>query len=108
MTPYLIVLSEGSKGKELPLAPQKKMILGRGREADFSIPEKKISRKHSAIQWNDETNEITLEDLQSLNGTYLNGKQIEDTIHLKNGDHIQVGSYIFELVLPAAKEESLD
>jgi len=45
-------------------------------------------------------NQYTLEDLNSSNGTFLNGVQVEKTSTLKEGDHIRVGrtEFVFKLL----------
>lgn len=67
--------------------------LGRGKDNEIMIKDPYISKKHLRIV-KDEGNYF-LEDLNSANGTYLNGDRIMDVVQLKNGDRIRVGQVEF-------------
>ncbi len=67
--------------------------LGRGNENKIVIKDPYISKNHLKIV-EDEGN-YYLEDLNSANGTYLNGDKIMDVVELKNGDRIRVGQVEF-------------
>lgn len=56
-----------------------------------------MSRRHAAIQWDEETQEYVLVDLSSSNGTYL---AIRDDVRLGNGDFIRLGQHLFRVDLP--------
>ena len=71
------------------------LSIGRAREADIPLLDDKVSRIHCGIRLSD--GEFYLKDLKSRNGTYVNGQRVEDTIKLKVGDRIQVGSTVFIL-----------
>lgn len=63
------------------------MIVGRSPDSDFWIEDTSISRRHFKLHLED--NEVSLEDLGSTNGTYVNGKRVKETI-LHDGDKIQI------------------
>lgn len=71
-------------------------VIGRGSESNIRIEDKFISTKHAQITMDEE--EFFLEDLESVNGTYLNGNKIEDVVKLKNGDKIGIGLLEFVFV----------
>ncbi|MBS1123860.1 MAG: diguanylate cyclase/phosphodiesterase & domain with sensor(s) [Deltaproteobacteria bacterium] len=85
---YLIVIAGTLAGKLIPLTEP--MILGRGGEADVRIvkEEMAMSRKHCRLFLVE--GEAYIEDLQSSNGTYVNGRRIVRE-RLRDGDKIQVG-----------------
>jgi pSer/pThr/pTyr-binding forkhead associated (FHA) protein len=56
-----------------------------------------MSRRHAAIQWDEEAQEYVLVDLNSSNGTYL---AIRDDVRLENGDFIRLGQHLFRVDLP--------
>lgn len=67
--------------------------LGRGNDNQIVLKDPYISKRHLIIV-EDEGN-FYLEDLNSSNGTYLNGDRIMDVVELKNGDTIRVGQVEF-------------
>lgn len=71
-------------------------FLGRGNDNDIVIKDPYISKKHLKII-KDEDN-FFLEDLNSVNGTFINGDRIMDAVKLKNGDRIRIGQVEFLFV----------
>ncbi len=70
--------------------PINKIIsLGRGENNDIVIKDPYISKNHFKIIENRKKHYI--EDLNSANGTYLNGEKIVDPVKLKNRDLIKIG-----------------
>jgi DNA-binding winged helix-turn-helix (wHTH) protein len=65
-------------------------VLGREPTVAFWIDLNSVSRRHARIVVNDET--ATIEDLGSRNGTWVNGKKIDGSARLANGDKIKIGS----------------
>lgn len=72
------------------------ITIGRSNENDVIIKDPYISKKHLSIVKDEE--EYYLEDLNSANGTYLNGDRIMDAVKLNNGDRIQFGRIEFLFV----------
>jgi two-component system, cell cycle response regulator len=68
------------------------MVLGRGREAQVRLDDAGASRAHARITPAD-GGVYVLEDLGSLNGTFVDGKRIERT-ELRSGDRINIGPNI--------------
>lgn len=64
------------------------IIIGRSPECDYVIPDRQVSRKHARVFRADDG--FYLMDLDSKNGTYLNGSSIEGPALLQDGDVIQV------------------
>lgn len=91
--PYLIIRTTG--GERRFLLTEGKNTVGRSPDCNIVINEKGVSREHFAVHVKGET--ITIEDLGSKNGTFVNGKRIK-SVELKNGDEIIAGecSLIFE------------
>jgi len=82
---------DGSK-KVLPVR-NKAAILGRRPDCDFCIPLQVVSRRH--CQLSQEVNSLKIRDLQSSNGTYVNGSKVQTEAEAKAGDHIQIGPLTF-------------
>lgn len=72
------------------------ITIGRSNENDVIIKDPYISKKHLSIVKDED--EYYLEDLNSANGTYLNGDRIMDAVKLNNGDRIQFGRIEFLFV----------
>jgi len=72
------------------------MILGRDLAADISIGETSISRRHTEFLIT--PNGITVKDLGSTNGTYVNDNKIESHVVLSDGDLIRTGSTILKFL----------
>jgi hypothetical protein len=67
----------------------RRVVLGRSRECDIRVPDANVSRRHAELRQEGATYWIV--DLDSTNGTELNGRRI-DRAKLANGDRITVGS----------------
>lgn len=63
------------------------VIVGRSPDCDLWIEDSAISRRHFKLYL--ENKEVTLEDLGSTNGTYVNGKRVKK-VPLHDGDKIQI------------------
>ncbi len=66
---------------------------GRAESNTITIRDAKVSRQHSQIQQHG--NEHVIIDLNSSNGTYVNGERVEEHV-LSNGDEIQIGDAIMQ------------
>jgi hypothetical protein len=64
------------------------MVVGRGQEAQFRLPDTGVSRRHLEITWDGRT--ALLIDLGSTNGTTVNGTPVQ-TWQLVDGDVVRVG-----------------
>ncbi|MDX8127921.1 GGDEF domain-containing protein [Methylomonas sp. OY6] len=73
LEPYLVVLSGSDQGKQYKLHHHQH-VLGREPAVDILIPDPKVSRRHGRL-WV-QNQHILLEDLNSTNGTYVNGKRV--------------------------------
>ncbi len=53
-----------------------------------------VSRSHCSIQWQDDDNQrsYTILDLNSSNGTFVNGRRVEGSSKLRDGDIVEFGS----------------
>ena len=64
------------------------------RQSDIAVPDKRLSRCHAALQYSQDQGFI-LSDLESTNGTYVNGKKLQRVYALRDGDRIRIGSSLF-------------
>jgi pSer/pThr/pTyr-binding forkhead associated (FHA) protein len=71
-------------------------VVGRGNEADLQLDHDSVSRRHAAFR-SDDDGQLVVEDLQSRNGTFVNGQPIAGRVRIAVGDRITVGSCELEL-----------
>jgi pSer/pThr/pTyr-binding forkhead associated (FHA) protein len=76
--------------KNAPVPIRKDVFLiGRGSKCDYIIEHRSVSREHAVITR--ERNGWFIEDLNSANGTWLEGEQISKH-RIENGDEIQISN----------------
>jgi pSer/pThr/pTyr-binding forkhead associated (FHA) protein len=92
--PKMIVSIDGVVIKEVQLTKER-TTLGRRPYNDVVIDNLAVSGEHAVLQMTG--NEVMLEDLNSTNGTYVNGKAVKKQ-PLQNGDTIEVGKYKIKFV----------
>ena len=92
----LVIRNGGFDGMEYPLVAEETLI-GRNPTTDVTLLDENISREHALILFDPETDVYTIEDLQSTNGTKVNGKGVRSHA-LQPGDEIQVGHTRFQFV----------
>lgn len=78
-------------------------LIGRDTECDIVISFPNVSRKHIKIVVDDKLN-VSAEDLNSLNGTEINGVKLKGDIPLENGDIIKIGSVTLKYLLEGEPE----
>lgn len=86
----MLVLQRGAEaGRRWPLDRTRTITIGRSEECEIHLPDRQVSRVHARIAWDGET--YCLEDLDSKNGTHLNGQEVRGGgIALHDGDEIQI------------------
>lgn len=88
----LTVIEGPDKGKSFQLPTDQPQLLGRSTEA-LPLSDNTVSRRHAELT--PDGNTWYLRDLQSQNGTIVNGVAIKDRIRLEPGDEIRVGATVF-------------
>jgi hypothetical protein len=73
----------------LRLLGRREVVIGRAPDCDLSVDSTGASRRHAAVRRRGDR--FTVRDLDSTNGTLVNGKPIAGERLLKPGDRIQVG-----------------
>jgi len=86
--PVLEIFSPGEEPKLFPLSGEE-VTIGRDQSNRLPIPFPNVSRRHARVIFQDE--EYRLEDLDSTNGTFVNGIRIKRCV-LRNNDQIRIGS----------------
>lgn len=71
------------------------IVLGRSRQSDLCIEDEWVSRRHCQV-WI-QSDKIWVEDLNSTNGTYVDGQSINRQVNLNLGQRIQLGKIILQV-----------
>src|SRR5215213_5447292 len=94
--PALVFLTGDLIAVPIPV-DREEVLLGRAIEADVRVNDSKVSRLQAKITsiFDPESNraDFVLTDLDSRNGTFLNGRRIQESV-LQNGDKIMIGEHI--------------
>lgn len=92
----LKILHGSNAGKEVKI-PTPKCLIGRGDDCHLKPQSDAISRKHCVIITTD--SEVVVRDLNSRNGTFVNGERVGEESLLLTGDQLRVGPLEFEMVI---------
>ncbi len=90
----LHVLSGDLEGQVLSVAPE--LVIGRSTSCDVFIPDRRMSRRHARFYVDGA--HLFVEDLESHNGTYVNGKRVA-RMQLFRSDVVRVGTSQFEVAV---------
>jgi hypothetical protein len=92
-TKVVVVRSETQAGLDFTVTDA--TVLGRSDEADIVIEDPYASEFHLRLVAQE--GGLTLHDLGSTNGTYLNGRRVTAPTELRRGDAVQVGKTVMEV-----------
>jgi ABC-type multidrug transport system ATPase subunit len=89
--------STPKKGKDISslLATKKEVVIGRSSDCDLVLEDVMVSRRHARIQQKD--GKVWIEDLNSSNGVYINGKKINSKQQVTEKDKVRIGLFSFSL-----------
>ena len=110
LTPTFVTAPEGAYislafGTEVErhwlLERERPLTIGRHADCGICLPDRRVSSRHAQIRWAD--GHYLLTDLNSKNGTYINGRRITAPTPLHNGDAFQI-AFCFALLFVDASE----
>jgi len=96
----LLLVKRGPNAGSTFLLEADSTTVGRATDSDVFLDDVTVSRKHAVIERR-EDGSFFVHDAGSLNGTYVNGEQVDET-KLASGDEVQIG--MFKLVVFVAGE----
>lgn len=91
---WLIVRSGPDAGTAVEIGDEP-VVLGRQQGCDLLVRDARASRRH--LELVPEDGGVRLNDLGSANGTYLDGRKVEQTVLLEGGEEIRIGAVIIEV-----------
>src|SRR5438067_1647126 len=99
-----LVIEKGKdKGKQLELRENGTFLVGRDLRTHLRLRDLQASRRHLKVTL--KGTKATLEDLDSSNGTVVNGERVR-SVELKRGDKVQVGETLIFYLEDDAHEAS--
>src|SRR4051812_19888899 len=99
----IVVVDGPNAGREFDLSGS--IVVGRDQSAGLVIDDPEASRRHASLSVEGTT--VTVEDLGSTNGTFVNGARISGSKELAGGDRVRIGTTVFELHVPQAEPEGI-
>ncbi len=100
MQVVLKVVGGKNDGREISIAVPR-FIIGRGETAHLRPASDLVSREHTVIEVKDGT--VFIVDLNSRNGTFVNGNKITAPHVARAGDSVRIGRLQFEMVIDPVK-----
>ena len=98
------LLVKVSNQREIPIKPE--MVLGRQAECDLQLTEGHASRRHAKFSFADGA--VWLEDLNSANGTFVNGTKLTGKVKLTSGDRLRFDVEEFDFKVPGTAAPAVD
>jgi hypothetical protein len=102
MSPALVIMEGPLAGQRFEVEAE--LVVGREGEG-VKIDDAELSRRHAVLRVLGTGLEI--EDLGSLNGTFVNGSRIESPTALSGGDVVKLGTTSFEIEAPAQSSATM-
>lgn len=90
---YLFIVEGPNKGRRIPIGTSP-VVIGRSAPADVVLADAQISRSHCRVCL--AMNEIIVIDLESSNGTFIDGKRLSGGGPLPVGGRLQLGAHVLE------------
>ena len=94
----IFVILGPNKGDYYPLG-RRTNVLGRDEAVPIQILDKRVSRKHMQIRFEEGDGQYYALDMKSTHGVFINGRRIFEEISLANGDEIRIGDTVLLFVL---------
>jgi pSer/pThr/pTyr-binding forkhead associated (FHA) protein len=82
-------------GRSVVVAENQRLVLGRSRDTHVNFQDPLVSRQHCEIS--NSQGKLSIFDLKSWNGTYVNGSRIDSITSLREGDRVTLGKSLFEV-----------
>jgi pSer/pThr/pTyr-binding forkhead associated (FHA) protein len=102
-----LVLHKGKNRGQVCHLQHQQTLVGRRRECDLRILSAEVSRRHCLLSVQNGC--VRVQDLDSSNGTFLNGKRVVGEQVIRPGDCLGIGSaeFIVEYELPGSPRKQL-
>jgi pSer/pThr/pTyr-binding forkhead associated (FHA) protein len=102
----LLILREPRGSRQQWVIDKSEVVLGRSEGCDVQLPGRAVSRRHARILQTD--GGYLLADLDSKNGTFVNGQEVVASYLLRDGDEIQIALAVRLLFVAAEATAPLE
>lgn len=82
------------------------LTLGRGAASDVVIEQERLSRKHAQLTVSDNT--LSVEDLGSTNGTFINDVKTEGVVTAQHGDIIKFDAFAYQVCVVSGNDDATE
>jgi pSer/pThr/pTyr-binding forkhead associated (FHA) protein len=90
LIPVKAVLRVVEPGRERSFEGLCPLTIGRDHSCELALADVEVSRKHARLEA--QGGIVFVRDLESSNGTFLNGRRLDNAVELREGDEIDVGT----------------
>jgi pSer/pThr/pTyr-binding forkhead associated (FHA) protein len=80
-------------------------VIGRRSENDCPLPLACVSRRHCQFTCAEE--QVLVQDLESHNGTFVNGRRALRPLPVRHGDELCLGPIAFRVLMPPERDETV-
>jgi pSer/pThr/pTyr-binding forkhead associated (FHA) protein len=101
-----LVLEKGGTKQQTWCLHHKDTVVGRRRDCDLRILSAEVSRRHCLLRIDDDY--VNVEDLDSINGTFVNGTRVVGRQVLRPGDHLEIGRLEFTVEYELPRQPSVN
>ncbi len=98
----LLIRNGGFEGMRYEISADE-TVIGRNPTTDITLLDDGISREHALILYDRDSERFSVEDLQSTNGTKVNGKRVRSQ-ELAHGDELEIGSTLFQFLVESVAQ----
>lgn len=104
---WRLVLNDGSNAVKVVPVTHDELVIGRALTTDIHLDDAQISRHHARLIQQGE--QLIIEDLQTVNGTLVNGQPLTHPYPLQPDDTIGLGQFrikVERVILPQSRQET--
>jgi SH3-like domain-containing protein len=88
---WRVILDDGSNAIKIVPVPRTGLLIGRATTTNLHLDDHRVSRHHARLTW--QGDQLFIEDLQTVNGTLLNGQPLNQPATLRANDVIGLGPF---------------
>src|SRR5688500_6310061 len=99
---FALHVVKGARQGEVLTVEGTHAMVGRGGDADLRIHDPSLPRIHARFDRDGDTLAVT--DVDSRNGTYVEGQRISERKRLKSGDHVTLGNVVLRFAVEDASD----